>query len=207
MTKPIAQSFDQAIGNKPHYFLDPFIRHLLSVMDNDDFLFFGYACDFPGFAGYHPNYNGKIYVAYSLPSLFHEIAHLVEIDNERYLLPDFGLGGKATPSQRLNKKFMIKASAREERVIAIQKVINCGNNPEVNKSMSIVNQNPFYQELFNKVGFPFNKFQNFNEVKDWAFHIFEKATKVWTRDKIEFEFFKRVEVLRNNIHTNNLISA
>ncbi len=184
-----------------------FEKHLLSAMDNDDFVFFNFIETYPGFLGYHPNYNGKIYIAEGFPNLWHEISHLVEIDEERFMVKDFGLGGRPTDKQFNNKKFMIKMTAREERVVGIGKVISMGNNPNVTKEMSKVNYNPCLFRKFNELGFPIFKFKNIEEVKEWGFHVMKTATETWTQDKIEHIFFKRIETLRNNLHKSIKIAA
>lgn len=184
-----------------HKDLDSFQKHLIKAINNDDFEFISMP-DTDDYALYHPNHNGK--VSFSVTNfMLHEMAHLVEIDKERYLLPDFGLGKTTFKNKSFNKNSIIRATAREERVVGIETVIRYGDKPNVMKNMSRVNRNETWQYLFNMHGYPNRKFQNIEQVKDWAFNIFQTATQTWSRDKIEYEFFKRVEVLRNNLHTKS----
>lgn len=177
-----------------------FEKHLLSAMDNDDCVFFNFIETYPGFLGYHPNYNGKIYLAEGFPNLWHEISHLIEIDEERFMIPDFGLGKAPNKSQQQNKKYLINVLAREERVAGIEHIIHFNN-----LDFSAKRYQPIYNSTwtgwFNDAGYPNFKFKNHKEVKDWGTHVFETSAKNWTRDKIEHIFFKRIEALRNNLHS------
>lgn len=120
--------------------------------------------------GYIPRKN-EIFITGVFPTLSHEIAHIVEInDKNRLLKDDFGMSVLfAEKLFKSNAKYSFAAFARETRVEAIQSVID---NSEKN-TFERLTSNPIWNGAV-KSNVPFGKFNNFKQVEEWVSDIFFK---------------------------------
>lgn len=143
------------------------------------------------YTSYIPKKN-LIIIATTLPSITHEISHMVEMnDFSRLIKDDWGLWNNINnPSA----KALICSIAREVRVRAIETHINTartsknliGNAGGINLSIRDLNKL-----------LPYGKFKNQKEIEVWALDMFEKTQKDWNKDRIHFEWSKRIDYIRN----------
>lgn len=148
-------------------------RRILEKLNSDEFRFidFGGDISYPDGTNviFSTNFNGKIVFCKTFPNIFHEIAHFIEIDKERYLLDNYGLGGRESffnPNLTF-KKFDLMTK-REERVCAIQSVIS---NQE--RGSKIIGNNFWVDKFkiwFGKEDCPFNTIE---EVKAFYKNYYE----------------------------------
>lgn len=128
-----------------------------------------------------------IYIAHSLPTIAHEIAHMVEMnDFSRLLLQDWGL--------KLGPNVGFTSAAREIRVRAIQGLMEPERNRLVNNYFG------WMIPLFGKL--PFGRFKTKQDVIDWENDLHHRILRAWSLDRIFHEWKLRVDYIRNWQETN-----
>jgi hypothetical protein len=137
----------------------------------------------------------NIYIAYSLPSLGHQIAHAVEMkDSSRWLLPDWGMNLKGFVHQedQLTARMYYIAMAREIRVRAIQ--LHMEPFHRLNKKSTVYNicNNQHAWGSWAERFTPHRQFQNFQHVWNWVEYLREKTYREWSLDRIRHEWSLRL---------------
>lgn len=171
-----------------------FAKHLL--LKADRFYYYdGIKAPDDNFGLYFPR-KDKIFFPIKFPIEAHEIAHMIEMPSlNRLLVKDWGLTYDAF--SLLNKKFLV-AFIRETRVRAIQTVIDDGSsNCDILKNIEWRDEIKYRLDLNPSLG----KFTSFDQVKQWADSLKDKTIAHWNKDRIEFEWTKRVEFISNWMET------
>lgn len=145
----------------------------------------------PGYANqaYFPTKNA-IYITTGLPSLSHETAHMVEMnDYSRLLQGDWGLWSK-----RASPKGLVCAIARESRVRGIESHMSTYRNID-----NLINSSGGVGLLCDmlKPSLPFGRFKDIAEVRQWAVSIFESTRSQWDLERIRHEWDLRADYIRN----------
>lgn len=181
-------------------------RRILEKLNSDEFRFilFGGDISYPDGKEvfFSTNFNGKIVFCKVLPDIFYEIAHFIEIDKERYLLDNYGLGLRESFSNpNLTFKKFDLMTKREERVCAIQSVIGTqdrgskiGNNAWADK----------FKLWFGKEYCPFNTIE---EVKTFYKNYYESFKATLVPEQLEAEFNKRIDHLLFNLRNSIKVAA
>lgn len=131
----------------------------------------------------------------------HEVAHMVEMNNFRRLLKhDWGMKNFSN-SNPSNKEFFA-ALSREIRVRAISLVLrgvekNCSHD---DTSYNIF-KNIHYWDPEVKARIPFGKFKTFKDVQEWMEHLRDTTIAHWSLDRIESEWFRRMDFISNWMET------
>ncbi len=137
---------------------------------------------------YQPTKDGiKLHMS-ELIKLSHELAHLIEVkDNRRLVLPDYGMPTyfpKTTKGQ-------LQAIAREARVRGIQTrliEIAFGRYHLLVHQLSHTYLQPFAAN---------HKFGTTQAVVDWSTSIMERAYQDWTQDKILHDWSHKAEFINH----------
>lgn len=181
-------------------------RRILEKLNSDEFRFidFGGDISYPDGTNviFSTNFNGKIVFSKILPNIYHEIAHFIEVDKERYLLDNYGLGGRESffnPNLTF-KKFDLMTK-REERVCAIQSVI--GNQGRGSKLENNVWTDKFKLWLGN----PDCPFNTIEEVKTFYKNYYESFKATLVLEQLEAEFNKRIDHLLFNLRNSIKVAA
>ncbi|MCZ2224807.1 MAG: hypothetical protein LC122_14390 [Chitinophagales bacterium] len=144
------------------------------------------------FIGYSPNYKNNILIGFCRPAITHEIGHLVELDDiSRIFKKDFGIPYAPEKFIRSSAKGFFCALAREQRVYSLEDIMNNA------KSRSKF-ENPMW-EFMAADRCPFGKFTKIEQVKDWLQSIIQQTFTNWDRDRIEFEWFRRLGMLKEKL--------
>lgn len=142
-----------------------------------------------------------IHIPWQFPRIEHEIAHAVEMkDEKRWLLPDWGLAvdsftGKKDPKPSL----MFAAMSREIRVRAIQLHMYPAK-PKDNSTLKNILNNDIWRNWAETM-IPFGRFKNYQDVCDWVNDLGEKSYKAWDLDRISYEWDIRLTAMRNWMET------
>ncbi len=173
-----------------------FVEHLLSYLDGiglythifliDDDIdkIFGAG----KFIAYHPNINGNIMLPLQFPRITHEIGHMVEInDIKRIFKNDWGQK-RLTQYSKTGSKFA--ALAREQRVFTLEKIMGHENPNELRSDANTAWR------------MTSDKFKTQAETDAWLYRIVEKTRAEWNKDRIEHEWFKRINMLREANNTS-----
>lgn len=144
-----------------------------------------------------------IHFNHVLPSLSHEIGHMVEMrDLTRCVKDDWGM---MLPSKaNKNPKSFLAAMSREIRVRAIELHI-LGKSSNHNTKNNILT-NPFWDRTAqnflkkNKLG----KFNTYQELQDWVFYLRDKTYAAWSQDRIKHEWEVRFNYISNWMETSSL---
>lgn len=147
--------------------------------------------------GYYPT-KEKIYIATGIPPIEHEMAHLVEMENDsRIFLKDFGMKSDKGKS---NSIFLV-ACVREIRVRAIQShLVDKVRDPF--HSFICSRPSSWKSDVSKRV--PFGRFKNADEWEDWAQDLFDKTVKHWDKDRVECEWNRKAKLL-NDWNKNDFI--
>lgn len=156
--------------------MNSFTTHLLSKLNSwtTEYINGQWWCD--NTIGYYPT-KGKIYITEHLPTIQHEIAHMVELKNMNRLLEiDFGF--KMFEGKNATKNEWIAASAREIRTRTIDRLIEkspCVKEPGLNS---------YWRELLHS-RMPLGRFKTTKELIEWEQKLVEQTLKNWNVDRIE----------------------
>lgn len=141
----------------------------------------------------------NIIIAYKIPPIEHEIAHIVEMnDYNRLVITDFDMpfrGPKA--SLFYNKKSVyITSCARETRVRAIQSIIE---GKEDYDSFTAQPLNNAMLKLTSKFfdNTDDTRFKSSADFVDWLQNIRMRTMNLWDKDRVVFEWNKRIEFIQN----------
>lgn len=200
----------------------PFCYELMNDGTNIQLIMGGGMAFTDNTVGYIPS-KETLYIAEGLPSIDHEIAHMLEMrDFNRLTKVDLGL---ESPFDR-NAKFTIKesaffaASAREARVVAIQSVINAIESihsidhrlDTYTRNISISVRALGGRKLTNNIIWEnkcidflknnqYGRFKTSYDYVQWIDDIHEKTVKAWTKDRIIVEFKNRLNFINNWMET------
>ena len=183
------------------------INHrIIAKLNNDNIRFQRMANDISDdFVGYCPNYKGNIIFTVNLPNIFHELSHFIEVDKDRHLIKDFGLGGKEKfYDKNLTAKNLDIYTKREERVCAIQGLIGgYGRGAKVG--------NTRWLDRFKEIGAIGTKsscmFKTIEEAKDFYTNYHNEYFKTLNSKQIESEFNRRFDQILYNLKNTNSIAA
>lgn len=182
-------------------------KRILEKLNSDDFRFIDFGGDISYPDGkevfFSTNFSGKIVFCAKFPNIFHEIAHFIEINKERYLLDNYGLGLKESfyNPNLIFKKFDLMTK-REERVCAIQSVIS---NQE--RGSKIIGNNLWANRFKLWFGNPDCPFNTIEEVKAFYKNYYESFKATLVPEQLEAEFNKRIEHLLFNLRNSIKIAA
>src|SRR5271170_5694175 len=143
-------------------------------------------------AGYYPQ-KDFVYFAHDLPGIEHEIAHMVEINESKMLLPDWGLRiyrlEKETPSA------IVAGMARESRVRGIQShFFQHTEARRGSRTGNSLSNNGIWSWGLSK-HLPYGKFKTVKDIDNWLDDLFEKTREAWCVDKIEALWNKRADIV------------
>ncbi len=146
-----------------------------------------------------------IYIPRALPTVEHEIAHAVEMkDQKRWLLPDWGLAVEPfnRDESKLTARMMFAAMSREIRVRAIELVMldPKERNDKSSTRYNILNNQHAWGE-WTKRFTPFGRFKSVKEVEDWVHTMREQTLKAWSLERVEHEWKIRFNHMRNYMDT------
>ncbi len=165
----------------------PFEKHLIEMFPRVRLHKVGDDYDKDFFMGYAIR-HGVIHFSTLMPSLSHEIAHMVEMKTEkRWIQNDWGF------SLDLNHTWM-PILIRETRVRAIQ--------AHMNRQRQIY-ENEF---VFDNVKYPLTKFKSRPELVEYLQAMSERTQKAWSPDRIEHEWKIRVAYIRNHMETKKEVN-
>lgn len=160
------------------HLLNPVFTNMVIVPSNKDII------------AYYPS-KQFIYMAYDLPHLSHEVAHMVEMqDMNRILLPDWGMLA-FDDKGKISDKGFFAALARETRARAIGQVLE-GKEFKHYDHPSWHNTNGLL-----KGRLPFGRFKTRQDVLDWCEDMGRKTYNAWSLERIHHEWLKRAELIRN----------
>jgi hypothetical protein len=177
--------------------LSPIVRELLSpeprirlhsfADDVDDNKFFFLTKD-------------HIHIPYALPTIEHEIAHAVEMQNPvRWTLPDWGLSNYGNRHVKMSASKLFAAVARETRVRAIQLHLE---KDLINRRSTCFNilSNETWSTWVRQF-IPFGRFKNYQDVNFWIEDLRDKTYKAWNLDRIRYEWSVRLAHMQNWMET------
>jgi hypothetical protein len=143
-----------------------------------------------------------IYMPTDLPTTEHEIAHAVEMtDQKRWLLPDWGLRFGKDWNQKLTPSKMFASMSREIRVRAIQLHMVPGElNNKYSSMVNILNNQHAWGSWAKKYT-PFGRFKNAQDVKDWVDDLREKTYNAWSLERIKHEWKIRLTHMQEYMET------
>ena len=136
-----------------------------------------------------------------LPAAEHEIAHMVEMtDLRRLVLPDLGLASemnskvwKTSTGLPETMSVVISAAAREARVRAIQNHFF----PEA-KFTPMWKHSVWGEDVGKRLEKePFGRLKSFKDYKDWINDIQTKTFVAWSPERIEHEWIRRLDYIRD----------
>jgi hypothetical protein len=147
-----------------------------------------------------------IHLPYGLPSVEHEIAHAVEMkDQKRWLLPDWGLAFKRFSKEEhlLTPRMMFVAMAREIRVraIGLHMLSEKEQTNTQSTSYNILNNQHAWGAWARRM-VPFGRFKTYQDVDAWANDLREKTFNAWCKDRIIHEWRIRLNHIQNWMETS-----
>lgn len=142
--------------------------------------------------------NGSIVISIGVPSLSHELSHILHINNyNRLLLPDFGYKLPSSFNE-LSSKFFMKVVSVETRVRAIQSVIEGLSNEKAVRSLD----SWLFLNIEEQGKFPLYKFESYNELKTYLYKIFINERARWNLTLIEEQLNKKFNFIFSFLKTN-----
>lgn len=199
-------TFNESFSPDKYNDLSRIDHRIIAKLNNDNIRFQRIGNDISDdFVGYSPNYKGHIVFTIGLPNIFHEIAHFIEVDKDRYLIKDFGLGGRESFfDKNLTAKKLDLFTKREERVCAIQGIIGkIQKGPKVDNTM--------WLDRFKEIGAIGTAshclFKTIEEAKQFYTNYHNNYVKTINIEQIEFEFNKRLDVVLNNLKNSVSVAA
>lgn len=149
--------------------------------------------------GYYPTKH-TIYITSTFPHIAHEIAHMVEMkDINRCLLPDWGIVVQGK-TENMSDKLLLAGYTRELKVRAIQELIY--DNPQKEWNDKLIWRNPYWIEEILKRA-PLGRFRTEEDIIEWRNDLQYKTFNHWNRDRIKFEWNKRIEFLSDWMETRH----
>lgn len=142
---------------------------------------------------YCPNFIGNILLPIQFPRITHEIGHMVEInDLKRIFKNDWG---QKRLTKYAKKVSWFAALAREQRVYTLEKIMGFESAYELRSDAN------------NAWKMTSDKFKTQAETDAWLYRIVEKTRSEWNKDRIEHEWVKRINMLREANSTTVKIAA
>ena len=170
----------------------PFVQHLLGMEPR--IRVYPLLDDLVERKGYIPTKTG-IYMPCALPSIEHEIAHFVEMeDKSRWTKTDWGLGVNPDFLDTATIPHVIAAAARETRVRAIQYQISNEQNP-------YLFNNIYWREAMEHRVVGTGRFKSHKDISDWLWSMSIRTQSDWDLDRIESAWKERVSHLQNWMET------
>ncbi len=170
----------------------PFVQHLLGMEPR--IRVYEFLDDLVERKGYIPTKTG-IYMPCALPSIEHEIAHFVEMeDKNRWTKTDWGLGVSPNFPETATVPHLIVAAARETRVRAIQYQINNNYNP-------YLFNNSYWQDNMERRVVGTGRFKSPKDISNWLWGMSIRAQGDWDLDRIESAWKERIAHLQNWMET------
>lgn len=150
---------------------------------------------------YYPT-KTYLHTTWDLPSIEHEIAHMVEVSESRILIPDWGFRFytdiyPANTKGKTTTAALVAAMSRETRVRAIQRLIDGGNAEQ-----SSLAQNFMWLDAL-QARLPFGRFKNRKDIIDWIEDMHLKTYVNWNIDRIEVEWNRKVDILLDWMETKD----
>lgn len=178
--------------------LTSFVFHLLS-MDNRIRLY-------PMFGEVDPNKGffltkEHIYIPYLLPTIEHDVAHLLEMRNpQRWTMPDLGMSRFEDEEYKPSKMFA--AFSREVRTRAIQTHMMRFETQQQKLDSTAYSQlnNPYWVDIARKC-LPFGRFKSIEDVHNYNADLRARTHKRWCLDRIEHTWKIRLSHIQNYMET------
>lgn len=179
--------------------ITPFERELLGLFPNVKFVpkYWEMKENTNELCAYMPR-KDAIYLTHDLPRVSHEISHIIEMtDFDRLIKDDLGLGWDHPLDEwfkNKNSSIRIKAAARECRVKAIESFF-CKSQYTNNR---VLNNNWYERILYPLVkNESFGRFKSTKDIDEWLQTIFATTQKKWSIDRIQYEWKRRVDYIRD----------
>jgi hypothetical protein len=147
-----------------------------------------------------------IHIPYALPSLCHDMAHLLELTNsKRWTMTDWGM--PRFEKDTMSAKAVFAALSRETRTRAIQLHISCFRNEEEKLASTSYNQlnNSYWSNLV-RSNLPYGRFKTYRCVEEWVARLRERTYKAWSLDRIQHEWKVRLNHIQNWMETCPAVS-
>lgn len=165
-----------------------FINHLLRKISHR-VQHFQMADEYPLFKGYGLD-KTNIYLALTLPSIDHEIAHMVEMQSpRRWIMNDWGFPKNGQPSD----KNLFAACIREIRVRTIQSMIG-------GDKYYCLADHQYWGRRINEL-LPFKQFKDKEDFFNWEMSFVSKTSQSYSLDKIENDWNIRADYILNWMET------
>jgi hypothetical protein len=148
--------------------------------------------------GYIPT-KSAIHIPCRFPRINHEIAHIVEVkDFTRLTKIDwgmriFGRARRTDPLYVASDNGFFAGMAREIRVKAIERRMN-----DSDAYSAFLSAGWLYDA---ERRLPFGKFDTFKDLSVWMMTLSERAFNDWNKDRIRFEWEKRLHYLQDWMET------
>jgi hypothetical protein len=143
-----------------------------------------------------------IHIPYGFPAVEHEIAHAVEMTNEkRWLLPDWGLGFGNKWEKKMTASRMFASMSREIRVRAIQLHMMPEELERRHGTLINILNNEHAWGAWAKEFTPYGRFKNAQDVRAWADDLRDKTYRAWSLDRIRHEWTFRLAHMQNWMET------
>ncbi len=130
----------------------------------------------------------------------HDLAHMVEMNNfQRLLKPDWGM--KTFSDHSPSNKGFFAALSREIRVRTISLILRGREKDHDPADTSYIIFNNSYWRAESESRIPFGKFKSFKDVQEWAEYLRDTTLSHWSLDRIESEWFRRMDFISNWMET------
>lgn len=182
----------QQVNNRAPGILSPFVQHLLTM--DPRVRLYEMVDDVADGKAYILT-KTQICLPYQLPTIQHEIAHFVEMeDKSRWTKTDWGLGVRPNFLDTTTVPHLIAAAARESRVRAIQYKMNVESDP-------YLFANQFWQEAMERRAIGTGRFKSSKDITNWVWGMSIRAQSDWDLDRIESAWKERITHLQNWMET------
>lgn len=147
-----------------------------------------------------------IHIPYVLPSLAHDVSHLLELTNsDRWTQTDWGM--PRFEKDKMPAKAVFAALSRETRTRAIQLHISCFRNESEKLGSTAYNQlnNSYWADLV-RSNLPFGKFKTYRCVEEWVSFLRDRTYQAWSLDRIHHEWKTRLNHIQNWMESCPVVS-
>lgn len=202
-----------------HLYMTPFIKELVNMdsriyvyPDKMKYIFNGSMVDAFKFGMYKPT-KEKIYIPGVFPRTSHQIAHMVEMTNySRCLQIEWGMGKHSFNKDinyidndvevhvSANASKFFAALSREVRVRAIEGHMCVDAWNKGSRALKNIFDNKSW--VPNNSFLPFGRFKEQKDVQTWVDDLCEKTYNAWGLDRIEDEWCKKLNYIRDWMETS-----
>jgi hypothetical protein len=144
-----------------------------------------------------------------LIELSHEIAHIIEMNDDRRIVMD-DMGFASLSNQGKTHKYWLPALAREAKVRAIEMVMvgeNVTFDPMKMGTFNPLNNKGWHKAIHLAKDANPSKFATDDDVIDWVEQIQRTTIKNWDMDRINSVWAQKVEYIENHFAANARMAA